>query len=127
MRVSVTVIDNMYNQKWGVIPRWNKQEDGKLNTINARAENLKESGGMWAGMKTKQRCVVVCDGCVGCLFMNILFNNDRYFEWLKKGKERLPHFIRYTDERLMILAGLYEMTVLEGKLSNNSSFSFNPI
>jgi len=98
----------IHTMKWGVIPQWNKQDDGKLNTINARAENLKESGGMWAGMKTKQRCVVVCDG---------------YFEWLKKGKERLPHFIRYTDERLMILAGLYEMTVLEGATSPIYTFT----
>ncbi|KIJ47332.1 hypothetical protein M422DRAFT_45872 [Sphaerobolus stellatus SS14] len=48
--------------KWGVVPSWSKHIDVNLNTINARAENLKESGGMWSSMKSKKRCVVVCDG-----------------------------------------------------------------
>jgi len=33
---------------------------------------------------------------------------------LKKGKERLPHFIRRKDNKLMIMAGLYDSAVLEG-------------
>ncbi|GJJ09339.1 hypothetical protein Clacol_003561 [Clathrus columnatus] len=88
----------LHTMKWGVVPHWSKHEQSSLNTINARAENLIESGGMWSSMKAKKRCVVVCDG---------------YFEWLKKGKDRLPHFIRRKDEDLMLLAGLYDCATLE--------------
>jgi len=38
----------------------------------------------------------------------------RYFEWLKKGKERLPHFTKHANGNLMLLAGLYDRVVLEG-------------
>ncbi|KZP09616.1 DUF159-domain-containing protein, partial [Athelia psychrophila] len=86
--------------KWGLVPHWSKHEDKSLNTINARSENLLESGGMWQSIKGKKRCVVICEG---------------YYEWLKKGKDRLPHFIRPKDsQKMMLLAGLYDCTVLEG-------------
>ena len=38
----------------------------------------------------------------------------RYYEWLKKGKERLPHFTKRADGKLMLLAGLWDSVVLEG-------------
>jgi len=92
----------MRTMKWGLIPSWSKHEDKTLNTINARSENLVEGGGMWGSIKGKKRCVVLCQG---------------YFEWLKKDRERLPYFIKHkTGEKgqLMLLAGLYDCTVLEG-------------
>jgi putative SOS response-associated peptidase YedK len=48
--------------KWGLIPHWSKFEDNTLNTINARAENLAEGGGMWGSIKGKKRCAVPCQG-----------------------------------------------------------------
>lgn len=33
---------------------------------------------------------------------------------MKKGKERLPHFTKHKDGRLMLLAGLWDCAVLEG-------------
>lgn len=39
---------------------------------------------------------------------------DRYYEWLKKGKERLPHFTKYKDGRLVLFAGLYDVAHIEG-------------
>jgi hypothetical protein len=44
-----------------------------------------------------------------------------YFEWLKKGKDRLPHFIRRKDNRLLIMAGLYDSVILEGMILVSSS------
>ena len=38
----------------------------------------------------------------------------RYYEWLKKGKERLPHFTSHKDGKLMLLAGLWDCTVPAG-------------
>ncbi|KDQ54474.1 hypothetical protein JAAARDRAFT_38145 [Jaapia argillacea MUCL 33604] len=92
----------MQTMKWGLVPHWNKHEDATktLNTINARAENLVEGGGMWASIKGKKRCAVVCQG---------------YYEWLKKGKDRIPHFTKLKGDKLMLMAGLWDVAHLEGQ------------
>lgn len=51
--------------------------------------------------------------CTLCTTANAL-NGTRYYEWLKKGKERLPHFTKRQDGQLMLLAGLYDRAQLEG-------------
>jgi len=92
----------MQTMKWGVIPHWTKHAPDNstpLNTINARSENLLENGGMWGSLKGKKRCLVVCDG---------------YYEWLKKGNTRTPHFTRHPDGKCMLLAGLWDSVVFEG-------------
>ncbi|OJT01568.1 hypothetical protein TRAPUB_7964 [Trametes pubescens] len=95
--------------KWGLVPHFNKHEDKSLNTINARSEALVEGHtGMWASIKGKKRCAVVCEG---------------YYEWLKKGKERLPHFTKHKDGRLMLLAGLWDCAILEGSTEPLWTFS----
>jgi len=89
----------LQTMKWGLVPHWSKHEDKNLNTINAKAENLVESqAGMWNSIKGRKRCAVLCQG---------------YYEWLKKGKERIPHFTRHKDGRIMLLAGLYDSVILE--------------
>lgn len=53
----------MQTMRWGLVPHWSKHEDKSLKTINARCEALIEgSGGMWASIKGKKRCAVVCQG-----------------------------------------------------------------
>jgi putative SOS response-associated peptidase YedK len=54
----------MHSMKWGLVPHWSKAEPPALNTINARAENLEEGGGMWGSIKGRKRCVVVAQGWV---------------------------------------------------------------
>ncbi|KZT68101.1 DUF159-domain-containing protein [Daedalea quercina L-15889] len=90
----------LQTMRWGLVPHWSKHEDKTLNTTNARREHLVEGGGMWQSIKGKRRCAVLCEG---------------YYEWLKKGKERLPHFTKRKDEQLMLLAGLYDRAQLEGE------------
>ncbi|KAF8262601.1 hypothetical protein EI94DRAFT_672108 [Lactarius quietus] len=91
----------MHSMRWGLVPHWSKAEPPALNTINARAENLEESsGGMWGSLKGRKRCVVVAQG---------------YYEWLKKGTQRIPHFTRHKDRRLMLFAGLYDSATLDGQ------------
>jgi len=55
---------------------------------------------MWGSIKGKKRCAVLCEG---------------YYEWLKKGKERFPHFTKQQNGNLMLLAGLYDCVTLEGQ------------
>ncbi|KAH9837929.1 uncharacterized protein C8Q71DRAFT_755265 [Rhodofomes roseus] len=90
----------LQTMRWGLVPHWSKHEDKTLSTTNARRENLVEGGGMWQSIKGKRRCAVVCEG---------------YYEWLKKGKERLPHFTKRKDGKLMLLAGLYDRALFEGE------------
>ncbi|KAF9526058.1 hypothetical protein CPB83DRAFT_858598 [Crepidotus variabilis] len=86
--------------KWGLVPHWSKFEDKTLSTTNARSENLLEGRGMWASIQGKKRCAIPCQG---------------YYEWLTKGKDKLPHFTKRKDGRLLLMAGLYDSVVLEGK------------
>ncbi|RXW18409.1 hypothetical protein EST38_g7445 [Candolleomyces aberdarensis] len=83
----------MQTMKWGLVPNWSKVEDNTLNTINARAENLAEGGGMWGSIKGKKR----------------------YYEWLTKGKDKLPHFTKRKDGSLLLMAGLYDSAVIDGR------------
>jgi hypothetical protein len=52
-------------------------------------------------MKQKKRCIVVAQGI---------------YEWLKKndGKERIPHYIKRKDGKLMCMAGLWDCVQYEG-------------
>ena len=55
----------MQTMRWGLVPHFSKHEDPSLKTINARCEALiEEPRGMWASIKGKKRCAVVCQGCV---------------------------------------------------------------
>lgn len=99
----------MHTMKFGLVPAWFKHEDSKLSTFNARAEGLVETGGLWESMKKQKRCIVVAQG---------------YYEWQKKGpKDRVPHFIKHEDGRLMLFAGLYDCANLEGSEHPLWSFS----
>lgn len=55
---------------------------------------------MWTTMKKKKRCIVVAQG---------------FYEWLKKGNEKLPHFTKRKDGQLMCLAGLWDSVQFEGE------------
>ncbi|KAI0727743.1 hypothetical protein C8Q72DRAFT_781057 [Fomitopsis betulina] len=98
----------LQTMRWGLVPHWSKHEDKTLSTTNARRENLVEGGGMWQSIKGKTRCAVLCEG---------------YYEWLKKGKERLPHFTKRKDGQLLLLAGLYDRAHLEGETESLWTFT----
>jgi len=90
----------LQTMKWGLVPYWSKVEDKSLSTTNARSENLVEGGGMWGSIKGKKRCAIPCQG---------------YYEWLTKGKDKLPHFTKRKDGKLLLMAGLYDCATIEGK------------
>ena len=41
-------------------------------------------------------------------YNNFIAGSNRYYEWLTKGKEKLPHFTKRKDGKLLLLAGLYD-------------------
>ena len=52
-------------------------------------------------MKQRKRCIVLCQG---------------FYEWLKKhgGKEKIPHFVKRKDGKIMCFAGLWDCAQYEG-------------
>ncbi|KZS89378.1 DUF159-domain-containing protein [Sistotremastrum niveocremeum HHB9708] len=90
----------LHTMKWGLVPHWSKHEDLSKSTMNARSDVLIEGGGMWQSIKGRNRCAVVVQG---------------YYEWLTKGKEKIPHFFKHDDGKLMLFAGLYDSVLLEGQ------------
>ncbi|KAJ4387042.1 hypothetical protein N0V85_007792, partial [Neurospora sp. IMI 360204] len=101
--------------KWGLIPSWTfkskskstQQKPGSTNytttlkTINCRDDSLSSSSGsgIWSSIKHRHRCVIPAQG---------------FFEWLNtpgpfgKGVEKIPHFVKRKDGKLMLFAGLYD-------------------
>lgn len=109
----------LHTMKWGLIPHWNKSAASDSKAINVRSENLVEGSSQWVKIKGKRRCAVVAQGYV--LRKASPYNESdapvffSYYEWQKKGKERVPHFTRAKDKRLLLFAGLYDDVILEGQ------------
>lgn len=92
----------LQSMRWGLIPFWTKRNPdygSMMKTINCRDDSLIENKGMWTTMKQKKRCIVVAQG---------------FYEWLKKGKEKIPHYIKRKDGQLMFFAGLWDCVQYEG-------------
>lgn len=101
----------LQSMKWGLVPFWTKRNPdyaAVMKTINCRDDSLAQTGGMWSSMKGRKRCVVVAQG---------------FYEWLKSGKEKVPHFVKRKDGKLMCFAGLWDCVQYEGKLRAPSSRS----
>lgn len=92
----------LQSMKWGLVPSWTKRNPdygSMMKTINCRSDSLIENKGLWNTMKQKKRCVVVVQG---------------FYEWLKKGKDKMPHYTKRADGKLMCLAGLWDCVQYEG-------------
>ena len=81
--------------KWGLIPHWAKDNKLQYSTFNARAEEFAIKPAFRDAWNWGQRCLVITDG---------------FYEWKKldfKGKVKQPYAIAMTDDRQMVMAGLW--------------------
>jgi len=78
--------------KWGLIPKWAKDETIGNKLINARGETLTEKPS-FRDAAEKRRCLVITDG---------------FYEWQRSGGEKQPYRITLADESLFTFAGLWE-------------------
>ncbi|QYT00748.1 hypothetical protein H0G86_007822 [Trichoderma simmonsii] len=85
----------LQSMNWGIVPSWSSKNAASTpKAINCRDDSLRTPGGMWQSMKTRKRCIVVAQG---------------FFEWLHVSpKEKVPHFVKRRDGRLMCFAGLWD-------------------
>ncbi|MGB0482204.1 MAG: SOS response-associated peptidase [Alphaproteobacteria bacterium] len=84
---------------WGLVPAWAKDTSRAANAINARSETVAEKPSFRAAFRHR-RCLMPTSG---------------FFEWqtlTPAGTTRAvkqPHRIFFRDERLMVMAGLFEV------------------
>lgn len=84
--------------QWGLVPSWARDLSRAANAINARSETVAEKPSFRAAFRHR-RCLMPTSG---------------FYEWqtLKPGTSRAlkqPHRIYFRDERLMVMAGLFEV------------------
>ena len=78
--------------RWGLIPRWAKEPNSGLRTINARAETVAEKRTYRRPLQS-QRCLVPASG---------------FYEWRQSEGGKVPHWIYLPDEPLFAFAGLWD-------------------
>ena len=85
--------DKVVNLRWGLIPFWAKDMKIGYKMINARKDSLLSKPAFKHPVK-EHRCLVL---------------GDSYFEWIKKGKEKIPYRIMMKDEAPFAMAGLWSI------------------
>lgn len=82
----------LVDARWGLIPSWANDEKIGYKMINARSETIREKPSFRAAFK-RRRCLVPADG---------------FYEWMKDGSAKRPHFIHRKDDHVFCFAGLWE-------------------
>jgi putative SOS response-associated peptidase YedK len=98
--------------KWGLIPSFAKDQKWAGKTFNCRKDTLLEGKSIWAHARKDKRCLVFIEG---------------YYEWLTKGKAKIPYYVKRKDGRLMCIAGLWEKNSHVNDSSQDPLYSFTII
>lgn len=77
--------------RWGLVPFWAKDLKIGAKAINARAESAADKP-MFRTSFADKRCLIPIDG---------------FYEWERKAKGKLPHYIRHADGSPLAVAGLW--------------------
>ena len=84
---------NVYSLfKWGLVPSWSKDMKIGYKMINARAETVAQKPSFRSAFAAR-RCLVPVDG---------------FYEWKKKGSQKVPFFIYNNTGKPFSLGGLWE-------------------
>ena len=77
--------------RWGLVPFWAKDIKIGSRSINARSETAATKP-MFRSSFEKRRCLIPVDG---------------FYEWERKAKGKLPHYIYAADNKPLPVAGLW--------------------
>lgn len=78
--------------KWGLVPSWAKNPAIGSKLINARSETLADKPSFKHAFRYR-RCVIPATG---------------FYEWEKKEGQKVPHYFYCKQNKLMILAGIWD-------------------
>ncbi len=76
---------------WGLVPWWAKDRRIAAKHINARVETVADKAAFRDSLREK-RCVIPADG---------------FYEWQRREKGKLPHYVYRSDGDPLALAGLW--------------------
>jgi putative SOS response-associated peptidase YedK len=79
--------------RWGLIPSWAKEKKIGARTFNARSETAADKP-MFRSSFTKRRCIIPVDG---------------FYEWERRTKGKLPHYIFAAEKKPLPAAGLWSV------------------
>jgi putative SOS response-associated peptidase YedK len=85
----------LQQMRWGLLPNWYKGSnwmDFAAKTLNARQETCTEKASFRHLVQT-HRCLIPSSG---------------FFEWQSQGKLKIPYFIKYIEQPVFSIAGLYD-------------------
>ncbi|KAI5805810.1 hypothetical protein EDC01DRAFT_626623 [Geopyxis carbonaria] len=97
--------------RWGLVPSWanrSMQYRPIPHIINCRDDALATNNNTWNSIKQNQRCVVIAHG---------------FFEWVNKGNQKLPYYVKRKDGALMMLAGLWDRVVSQDSSDNAYTYT----
>ena len=77
--------------RWGLLPFWAKDKKMAARNINARSETAASKPSFKESL-AKRRCLIPADG---------------FYEWQRKEKGKLPHYIYNKDGSPLVFAGLW--------------------
>jgi putative SOS response-associated peptidase YedK len=95
----VVTNEGLTMMRWGLIPKWAKDEKIGYKLINARSESVFEKP-IWKAVITKRRCLIPANG---------------FYEWQKRDDGKQPYFIHQKDNALLMFAGMWETWTHEDK------------
>jgi len=78
--------------RWGLVPSWAKDPSVSTRMFNARAETVATKPSFRSAFQS-QRLLVPVDG---------------FYEWDRRGADKIPHYFTRADGAPVVLAGLYE-------------------
>ncbi len=113
-KVPVITLEKSLNislMNWGLIPSWlkdvSKAREFRYNTLNAKAETLKDKPSFREPLK-KKRCLILTHG---------------FFEWQHNGKEKIPFYIKMKSDDIFAVAGIYDewVDLQSGEIYNGFS------
>ncbi len=78
---------------WGLIPYWAKDEQNASKLINARQEGISSKPSFRIPIR-QRRCVVIADS---------------FYEWKKRGADKVPYRIFHKNGNLLMLAGIWDI------------------
>lgn len=88
----VVTENGLLMMRWGLIPKWAKDEKIGYKLINARSETIFDKP-MWKGIVKQRRCLVPANG---------------FYEWKRGEDGKEPYFIHPKDQSMYAFAGIWE-------------------